>query len=137
MIALDNCPGGSFIGSHKSCNDYMNETSMDYMLKKLTTHNWMSPKSMYKSFTIVFQQNLTFIGRITPNSDSLLRETKKSDKNLISSMLKQPSYNDKYQKVFSHLVRDGGLSILLPEDKVNEYQRTKIRYVSRYRITTL
>ena len=46
------------------------------------------------------------------------------DKNLIPSMLNNPSYNDKYRKVFSLSDKESELSILLPEGRANEYERS-------------
>ena len=58
--------------------------------------------------------------------DSLLREAEKIiDKTLLPLMLNHPSYNDRYRKVFSLPLKDGCLiSILLPEDRANEYERS-------------
>ena len=39
-------------------------------------------------------------------------------------MLNHPSYNDRYRKFFSLPLKEGGLSILLPEDRANEYERS-------------
>ena len=37
-------------------------------------------------------------------------------------MLNHPSYTDRYRKVFSLPLKKGGLSILPPEDRANEYE---------------
>ena len=39
-------------------------------------------------------------------------------------MLNHPSYNDKYRKVFSLPFKADDVSILLPEDRANEYERS-------------
>ena len=39
-------------------------------------------------------------------------------------MLNLPSYNNRYRKVFSLPVNEGGLSFVLPEDMSNEYERS-------------
>ena len=39
-------------------------------------------------------------------------------------MLNHPSYNDRYRKVFSLPVKEDGLSILLREDRADEYERS-------------
>ena len=39
-------------------------------------------------------------------------------------MLNHPSYNDRYRKVFSLPPKEVGLSILLPEDRAKEYERS-------------
>ena len=39
-------------------------------------------------------------------------------------MLNHPSYSDRYRKVFSLPLKEGGLNILLPEDRANEYERS-------------
>ena len=39
-------------------------------------------------------------------------------------MLNHPSYKDRYWKAISLPVEKGGLSILLPEDRANEYERS-------------
>ena len=39
-------------------------------------------------------------------------------------MLNHPSYNDRYRKVFSLPLKEGELSIVLPEDSANEYERS-------------
>ena len=66
---------------------------------------------------------MTFSARTNPNTDSLLKEAVKLiDKNLMTSMLKHPSYNDRYRKVYSLPVKDGGPGILIPEDRGNEYE---------------
>ena len=44
------------------------------------------------------------------------------DKILLLSRLDHPSHNDKSRKVFSLPVIDVGLSVLLPEDRANEYE---------------
>ena len=118
---------GSVIGSDESCNDFLKEKSVNYsnMLEKLAKHSKVSPQNVYKSFTNGLQHKLTFIARTTPNADSLLREAEKIiDKNLIPSMLNHPSYSDRYRKVFSLPLKEGGLNILLPEDRANEYERS-------------
>ena len=118
---------GSVIRSDESCNDFLKEKSMNYsnMLEKLAKHSKVSPQNEYKSFTNGLQNKLTFIARTTPNTDSLLREAEKIiDKNLIPSMLNHPSYNDRYRKVFSLPLKEGGVSILLHEDRANEYERS-------------
>ena len=95
------------------------------MFEKLANHSKVSPQNVYKSFTNGLQHKLTFIARTTPNADSLLREAEKIiDKNLITSMLNHPSYNHKYRKVFSLPLKEGGLSILVSEDRANEYERS-------------
>ena len=97
----------------------MKEKSINYskMLQKLQT--------VYKSFTNGVQCKLNFIARTIPNSDSLLREADQiNDKNLIPSMLNNPSYNDKYRNVFSLSDKEGELSILLPEDRAQEHERS-------------
>ena len=94
------------------------------MLEKLAKHSKVSPQNVYKPFTNGLQHNLTFIARTTPNAVSLLREAEKIiDKNLIPSMLNHLSYSDRYRKVFSLPLKEGGLNILLPEDRANEYER--------------
>ena len=71
------------------------------------------------------KQKLTFIARTTPNADSLLSEAKKIiDENLTSLKLNHPSYNDRYRMVFSLPLKEGGISILLPEDRTNKYERS-------------
>ena len=40
------------------------------------------------------------------------------------SIVNHPTYNDKYRKIFSLFVREGGLSILLPEEMAHEYERS-------------
>ena len=91
----------------------------------INKHSKVSPQNVYKSFTNGLQHKLTFIARTTPNADSLLREAEKIiDKNLIPSMLNHPSYSDRYRKVFSLPLKEGGLNILLPEDRANEYERS-------------
>ena len=77
---------------------------------------------------LLLQHNLTSIAGTTPNSDSLLREAEKLiDKNLPPSMLNNPTYSDRYRKVFSLPLKERGLSILLFEDRAIEYERS-IRY---------
>ena len=117
---------GSVIGSDESCNDFLKEKSVNYsnMLEKLAKHSNVSPQNVYKSFTNGLQQKLTFIARTTPNAESQLREAEIIDKNLITSILNRPSYNDRYRKVFSLPLKEGGLSILLPEDRANKYERS-------------
>ena len=79
---------------------------------------------MYKSFTNGLQHNLTFNARTTPNSVILLTEAEKiNDKNLVPSRFNFPSYNDRYRNVFSLPPKNGGLEILHPEDRANEYER--------------
>ena len=83
--------------------------------------NTVSTQIVSKSFLNGLQHKLKFIAGITPNSHSLLREVEQiKDKIFILSMLKHPSYNDKSRKVFSFQVKDGGLSIILPDDRANE-----------------
>ena len=113
---------GSVIGCDEKCNDFLKEKSANYsnMLEKLAKHSKLSTQNVYKSFTNGLQHRLTFIAKTTPNADSLLRKAEKIiDKNLIPSMLNHPSYNDRYRKVFT--LKEGGLSILLTEDRANEY----------------
>ena len=94
------------------------------MLEKLAKHSKVSPQNVYKSFTNGLQHKLTFIAS-TPNADSLQREAEKIiDNNLIPSMLNHPSYNDRNRKVFSLPLKEVGLSILLPEDRANQYERS-------------
>ena len=113
------------IGSDESCNDFLKEKSVNYsnMLEKFAKHSKVSPQNVYKSFTNGLQHKLTFLAKTTPNSETLLREAEKIiDKNLIPSMLNHPFYNDRYRKVFSLPLKEGGLSIFLPEDRANEYE---------------
>ena len=94
------------------------------MLEKLAKHIKVSPQNVFKSFTNGLQHKVTFIARTTPNPGSLLREAKKIiDKICIPSMLNHTSYNDRYRKVFSLPLKEGGLSTLLPEDRANENER--------------
>ena len=66
-----------------------------------------------------------------------MREAEKIiDKFLIPSMLNHPSYNDGHRKVFSLPVKEGGLSILLPEDRERN-MKDLFGFVSRYRIIAL
>ena len=39
-------------------------------------------------------------------------------------MFNHPSYSDRYRKVFSLPLKEGGLSLLLPGDRANEYERS-------------
>ena len=39
-------------------------------------------------------------------------------------MLNHPSYNDRYRKVFSLPVKNGGVSIFLTEDRANKHERS-------------
>ena len=118
---------GSVIDSDERCNDFLKESSVNCsnMLEKLAKHNKVSPQNVYKSFTNGLKHKLTFIARTTQKADSLLREAAKIiDKNPIHSMLNHPSYNDRHRKVFSLPLKEGGIRILLPEDRANEYERS-------------
>ena len=68
------------------------------------------------------QNKISSFAKTTPNSDSLLRETDKIiDKKLILLMLNHSSYNDKFRKVFSVSIKNGGLGSLLPEDRAEKW----------------
>ena len=67
--------------------NFSEEKSMNYssMPNKLAEHSRVSPQNAYKSLTNGLENNWTFTVRITPYSDSVLREVEKTvDKNLIS-----------------------------------------------------
>ena len=42
----------------------------------------------------------------------------------VPSIWNHPSYNDRYRKVFSLPLKGGGLSILIAEDRANEFGRS-------------
>ena len=118
---------GSVIDSDERCKDFLKESSVNCsnMLEKLAKHSKVSPQNVYKSFTNGLQHKLTFIARTTQKADSLLREAAKIiDKNPMHSMLNHPPYNDRHRKVFSLPLKEGGLRILLPEDRANEFERS-------------
>ena len=58
-------------------------------------------------------------------SEDLIEKTEKiiSD-DLIPSLVSHPKYKEKYWKIIPNPVREGGLSILLPEDRAHEYERS-------------
>ena len=118
---------GSVIGTEERCQEFFDEKSNTYskLLKKLSKHAKVAPQNVYKAFTNGVQQKLTFITRTTPNSEDLFQKTEKFiTDDLIPSLVSNPTYNEKYRKIFSLPVREGGLSILLPEDRAHEYERS-------------
>ena len=127
---------GSVNGSDEKCNDFLKEKSMNYsnMLQKLAKHSKVSPQNVYKSFTNGLQLKLTFIAKTTPNADSLLRKTENIiDKYFLPSMFNHLSFIDKYWNVFSLPFKEGGLSILLPEDRQTK-TKDLFEIVSPYRV---
>ena len=107
----------------------MNEKKGEYtkLLNKLSKHGKTSPQSVYKSFTNGVQHKLTFISRTTPNCESLFEETEKIIKDeLIPSLVNHNSYNDNFRNIFALPVREGGLNILQPEDRADDYTRSKL-----------
>ena len=118
---------GSVIGTEERCQEFFDEKSNTYskLLKKLSKHAKVAPQNVYKAFTNGVQQKLTFITRTTPKSEDLIEKTEKFiTDDLIPSLVSHPTYNEKYRKIFSLPVRKGGLSILLPEDRAHEYERS-------------
>ena len=71
----------------KKCSDFMKKGSMNYsnIPWKLAKHRSVSPQNVYKSFTNGLQHKLTFIAMKTPNSDSLLGEAWKKNRQQINS----------------------------------------------------
>ena len=118
---------GSVIGNDESRREFFDEKSQTYtsLLKKLSKHAKIAPQNVYKAFTNGVQHKFTFISRTTPNSEVLIDKTESIiNDDLIPSIVNHPTYNDKYRKIFSLPVREGGLSILLPEDRAHEYERS-------------
>ena len=107
----------------------MNERKDEYtnLLNKLSEHGKTSPHSVYKSFTNGVQHKLTFISRTTPNCEPLFEETEKIIKDeFIPSLVNHNSYNDNFRNIFALPVREGGLNILQPEDRADDYTRSKL-----------
>ena len=120
---------GSVIGSQNECSNFLKEKKDDYakLLNKLSKHAKTSPQAVYKCYTNGVQHKLTFISRTTPNCESLFEETEKVIKDeLIPSLVNHNSYNDKFRDIFALPVREGGLNILQPEDRVDDYTRSKL-----------
>ena len=118
---------GPVIGTEERCQEFFDGKSNTYskLLKKLSKHAKVAPQNVYKAFTNGVQQKLTFITRTTPKSEDLIEKAEKFiTDDLITSLVSHPTYNEKYRKIFSLPVREGGLSILLHEDKANEYERS-------------
>ena len=95
------------------------------LLKKLAAHANVSPQNVYKSFTSSVQHNLTFLARLTPDIEDLLKECEESiNDKLLPNLLKNPPYNQKYREIFSLPIMEDGLNILKPEDCFKEYGRS-------------
>ena len=95
------------------------------LLRKLAAHANVSHQNFYKSFTSSVQHKLTFLACKTPNIKDPLRECEKSiNYELLPNLLKNPAYNPKYRNIFSLPIREGGLNILISNDRLNEYERS-------------
>ena len=119
---------GSIIGSDTACASFMVDKANENvkLIKKLADHSKVSPQSVYKAYTQGVQHKITFITRTTPDSHILLHETEKviSDE-LLPKMLGKNDFDQNLRKVFSLPIKDGGLNILMPDDRTHEYAHSK------------
>ena len=75
----------------------------------------------FHCFTKGLQNKVTFISRTTPNFIENLEETERKIKeNLIPAITGRSDITDEERSLFSLPVRDGGLNIVHPEDRVEE-----------------
>ena len=73
------------------------------------------------------QLKLTFIARKTPFSREVLKSAEKFiAKELIPALVSNTAYNEKFRQIFSLPLREGGLSIMLPEDREQDYEKSKL-----------
>ena len=125
---VDSCRAlGSVIGSDNADKKFVERSlkQKKLLLRKLAAHANVSHQNFCKSFTSCVQHKLTFLASKTPNFEDLLRECEKSiNYELLPNLLKNPAYNPKYRNIFSLPIREGGLNILKPNDRHNEYERS-------------
>ena len=72
------------------------------------------------------QHKLTFLSRTTSDTFDLLEEAENViNDHLIPSLVCNTNYDETYRDIFSLPVREGGLNIIRPEDRILEYERSK------------
>ena len=119
---------GSVIGNVDSCRQYIEDQKQNYLriLQKLAKHAKITPQNVYKCLTNSVQHKLTFLSRTTPDTFDLLEEAEKFiNDHLIPNLVFNTNYDETYRDIFSLPVREGGLNIIRPEDRILEYERSK------------
>ena len=87
----------------------------------MSKHAKISPQNVFHCFTKGLQNKVTFLSRTTPNFIENLEETERKIKeNLIPAITGRSDITDEERSLFSLPVRDGGLNIVHPEDRVEE-----------------
>ena len=114
---------GSVIGSPLAEKTYKSKKSIEYsnVLKKLASHSKKSPQNVYHALTKGVQHKLTFLSRTTPDIDELLEDSEKiiSEK-IIPNITGQDRPTEPERKLFSLPLRNGGLNIMVPQDRKND-----------------
>ena len=114
---------GSVIGSESACEKFRDHKQSEYnqIVEKLSKHAKISPQNVLHCFTKGLQNKVTFLSRTTPNFIENLEETERKIKeNLIPAITGRSNITDEERSLFSLPVRDGGLNIVHPEDRVEE-----------------
>ena len=119
---------GSVIGNVDSCRQYIKDQKQNCLriLLKLAKHAKTAPQNVYNCLTNSVQHKLTFLSRTTPDTFDLLEEAEKViNDHLIPNLVCNTNYYETYRDIFSLPVREGGLDIIRPEDRILEYERSK------------
>ena len=114
---------GSVIGSEAACDTFRSQKQSEYnqIVEKLSKHAKVSPQNVFHCYTKGLQNKVTFLSRTTPNFIGNLEETERKIKeNLIPAITGKNDITDEERSLFSLPVRDGGLNIVHPQDRVEE-----------------
>ena len=120
---------GSTIGSEAACNAFKEKTIKEYrdQLNKLSLHAKKSPQNVYHAFTKGIQNKLSFLCRTTPQMEPFFHETELDiSEKLLPALTGRISHNENQRLLFSLPLRNGGLNILLPGDRSQDYERSKL-----------
>ena len=101
-------------------------------IAKIRKHAKIAPQNVYKCLTNCVQYKLTFLSRTTSDTFDLLEEAEEVINNhLIPKLVCNTNYVETYRYIFSIPVREGGLNIIGPQNRVLKYKRLKL-FHSRY-----
>ena len=95
------------------------------ILDKLSDIAKKSPQNAYCCMTRGIQHKINFIARTTPNSIELFDGVENTIRNQFLPNLLEREINDIDRSIFALPVRQGGLNILLPSDRENDYTWSK------------
>ena len=111
-----------------SCRQYIEDQKQNFLriLQKLAKHAKIAPQNVYKCLKNFVQHKLTFLSRTTSDTFDLLEEAEEVINNhLIPKLVCNTNYVETYRYIFSIPVREGGLNIIGPQNRVLKYKRSK------------